>query len=43
MTWLVEAGPGNVLSGLARRVDGLTAVAVEEAGVDAVVKEVARP
>jgi [acyl-carrier-protein] S-malonyltransferase len=41
VTMLVEAGPGNVLSGMARRVDGLTAVAVEEAGVDAVVKEVA--
>jgi [acyl-carrier-protein] S-malonyltransferase len=38
---LVEAGPGSVLTGLARRVDGVTGIAVEEAGVDAVMEEVA--
>jgi [acyl-carrier-protein] S-malonyltransferase len=41
VTGLVEAGPGSVLTGLARRVDGLTGTAVEEAGVDAVMEEVA--
>ena len=42
VTTLVEAGPGSVLTGLARRVDGLTATAVEESGVDAAMEEVAR-
>jgi [acyl-carrier-protein] S-malonyltransferase len=41
VTTLIEAGPGSVLTGLARRVDGLTATAVEESGVDAVMEEVA--
>jgi len=37
----VECGPGSVLSGLARRVDGLTAVSVEDAGLDRVVEVLA--
>jgi [acyl-carrier-protein] S-malonyltransferase len=37
---LVEAGPGGVLKGLARRVDGLTAYAVEETGIDQILEEV---
>lgn len=37
---LVEAGPGAVLKGLARRVEGLTAYAVEDAGVDPIVEAV---
>jgi len=37
---LIEAGPGAVLKGLARRVEGLTAYAVEDAGVDPIVEEV---
>lgn len=37
---IVEAGPGSVLAGLARRVDGLIAVSVETDGVDRV-REVA--
>ena len=37
---LVEAGPGCVLAGLARRVPGLRAIPAEEIGVDAVLEEV---
>ena len=37
---LIEAGPGSVLKGLARRMDGLTAVAAEDAGVEGVLEEV---
>ncbi len=37
---LVECGPGAVLKGLARRVEGLDAVSVEERGIDAVLEEV---
>jgi [acyl-carrier-protein] S-malonyltransferase len=37
---LVEAGPGTVLKGLARRVAGLEALSVDELGVDAVLEEV---
>jgi len=37
---VVEVGPGSVLAGLARRVEGLTALAVEADGLDRV-KEVA--
>jgi [acyl-carrier-protein] S-malonyltransferase len=37
---LVECGPGAVLKGLARRVDGLDAISVEERGLDAVLEEV---
>ncbi|MBE0476237.1 MAG: ACP S-malonyltransferase [Coriobacteriia bacterium] len=37
---LVEAGPGGVLKGLARRVEGLEAVSVEDGGLEAVVAKV---
>lgn len=37
---LVECGPGAVLKGLARRVDGLEALSVEERGLEAVLEEV---
>lgn len=37
---LVEAGPGAVLTGLAKRMDGISAVAVEAAGIEAVLEEV---
>jgi malonyl CoA-acyl carrier protein transacylase len=37
---LIEAGPGAVLKGLTRRVDGLRAFAVEESGIDAITEEV---
>ena len=40
---LVECGPGSVLKGLARRVDGLEALSVEERGVEAVLEEVMQP
>jgi len=36
---LIEAGPGAVLTGLAKRVDGITAIAIETAGLEAVIKE----
>ena len=39
---LAEAGPGGVLTGLTRHIDGLRAVNVEESGVDAVIEEVAQ-
>ena len=39
---LAEAGPGGVLTGLTRHVEGLRAVNVEESGVDAVIEEVAQ-
>jgi [acyl-carrier-protein] S-malonyltransferase len=39
---MIEAGPGNVLTGLAKRVDGLTGFALEETGVDAALQEVAK-
>jgi [acyl-carrier-protein] S-malonyltransferase len=39
---LVESGPGSVLCGLAKRVDGITAVAVEEVSLETIVEEVAR-
>lgn len=39
---LVEAGPGSVLTGLARRIDGLPSASVEETGVEALVEEVSR-
>lgn len=38
---IVEAGPGAVLAGLARRIEGLTAVAVESDGTDRVLEVVA--
>ncbi len=37
---LVEAGPGAVLKGLARRVEGLDAIAVEDNGLELVVEVV---
>ena len=37
---LVECGPGAVLKGLARRIEGLEAISVEERGIDAVAEEV---
>ncbi len=37
---LVEAGPGSVLTGLARRVDGLSGIAVESEGIHRVLEEV---
>jgi [acyl-carrier-protein] S-malonyltransferase len=40
VTTVVEAGPGSVLRGLARRVDGLTSLSAEESGLDAILKEV---
>jgi [acyl-carrier-protein] S-malonyltransferase len=39
-TTVVEAGPGAVLRGLAKRVDGLTGVSAEESGLDGILKEV---
>lgn len=39
---LVEAGPGSVLTGLTRRIDGVIGIAVEESGVDTVMEEVGR-
>jgi [acyl-carrier-protein] S-malonyltransferase len=36
---LLEAGPGAVLSGLAKRVEGLRAFAVEQDGIDSVLME----
>ena len=40
LSTLVEAGPGSVLSGLAKRVDGLYAMSVESAGIDGVLEGV---
>lgn len=37
---LLEAGPGTVLTGLARRVDGISALAAETAGVESILQEV---
>jgi [acyl-carrier-protein] S-malonyltransferase len=37
---LVEAGPGAVLSGLAKRVEGLNAVSAEQSGIERVLEEV---
>ena len=37
---LIEAGPGAVLTGLAKRVEGATAVAIETAGLESVIEEV---
>jgi [acyl-carrier-protein] S-malonyltransferase len=38
-TTLVEAGPGAVLKGLARRTEGLKAIAVEDGGLGSVIEE----
>lgn len=37
---LVEAGPGNVLVGLARRIDGIDALSASVSGIDAVIEGV---
>jgi [acyl-carrier-protein] S-malonyltransferase len=37
---LVEAGPGAVLKGLARKVEGLEAAAVEDAGIETIAEEI---
>lgn len=37
---LVETGPGSVLRGLARGLDGITAVSVEDAGIEEIMEEV---
>lgn len=42
VTHVVETGPGAVLAGLARKVDGLTAIAVETDGIQAVVEVLGR-
>lgn len=39
---VVEAGPGSVLAGLARRVEGLSAISAEQAGIERVLEEVER-
>lgn len=39
-TTIIECGPGDVLTGLAKRIDGVTAVAIENAGLEAVIEEV---
>lgn len=38
---VIECGPGSVLTGLARRVDGLTAVSAEDAGIERVLEVLA--
>jgi [acyl-carrier-protein] S-malonyltransferase len=37
---MIEAGPGSVLAGLARRVEGITAYSVESADLETIVEEV---
>jgi len=37
---LIESGPGNVLAGLAKRVEGITALSVESASLESIVGEV---
>lgn len=37
---LIEAGPGSVLTGLAKRVDGLVGISAEQAGIERVLEEV---
>jgi [acyl-carrier-protein] S-malonyltransferase len=39
---LIESGPGNVLAGLAKRVDGITAVSVESSSLETIVEEASR-
>jgi len=39
-TTIIECGPGAVLTGLAKRVEGVTAVAIENASLEAVIEEV---
>jgi len=35
---IIEAGTGSVLTGLARKVDGIEAIAVEDAGIERVLE-----
>ena len=42
VTTLIEAGPGNVLSGLAKRVEGLSVLSVESVSLESIVEEVSR-
>jgi malonyl CoA-acyl carrier protein transacylase len=37
---IIEAGPGAVLTGLARRIEGIEAIAAEGAGIAGVVEAV---
>jgi len=37
---LIESGPGSVLTGLAKRVDGVTGVAIESSDLETIVEEV---
>ena len=37
---LIEAGPGSVLAGLARRMDGITALSVQETEIESILQEV---
>jgi [acyl-carrier-protein] S-malonyltransferase len=39
---IIEAGPGNVLAGLAKRLEGVTAYSVEMASLETIVEEVQR-
>ena len=39
---LIEAGPGAVLTGLAKRVEGITALSVESSGLESIVEEVSQ-
>lgn len=39
---MIEAGPGNVLTGLAKRVEGVTALSAEALGLEAVLEEVSQ-
>lgn len=39
-TVLLEAGPGTVLTGLAKRIEGVEAMAVEQVGLEKIVEEV---
>jgi [acyl-carrier-protein] S-malonyltransferase len=37
---LIEAGPGNVLTGIARRVEGITALSVQDTDIQSILQEV---
>ena len=37
---LVECGPGSILKGLARGMDDITAISVEESGLETIIEEV---
>jgi [acyl-carrier-protein] S-malonyltransferase len=39
VTKLLECGPGSVLTGLARRVEGIRAYAVEDSGIERIIEE----